>query len=107
MATIRVKRGSAWISFLRSYSVLLDQKRVGALRRDEEIVLEISAGAHTLQMQIDWVCGAPLAFSIADTDTLAFECGTSGGFATLLAILTQSNYEDLQLRHVERSEQVG
>jgi hypothetical protein len=94
MATIKVKRGSGYADMIRAYSIVLDGRQVGTLRRGQEIVLHAAAGAHTLQMKIDWCSSNPVSFSIAEEQSKSFECGNSTRaiLALLYVILWPSDY---------------
>jgi len=99
MATIKIKRGSGYADMIRAYTVILDGKQVGTLRRGKEIVLHTAAGTHTLQVKIDWCSSNPVSFSIADAQSKSFACGnsTKAILAFLYVILWPSDYLWLRL----------
>jgi len=99
MATIRIKRGAGYVDLVRAYTVVLDGRQVGTLRRGKEIVLHTPAGPHTLQVKIDWCSSKPISFSIAEEQSTSFECGnsTKAVLALLYVILWPSDYLWLRL----------
>jgi hypothetical protein len=77
MATITVKREAGYADMLRAYGVVLDGQKVGSLRRGQEIVLQTTAGTHTLHVTIDWCTSDSMSFSIEETQSKSFECGNN------------------------------
>ena len=75
MATIKLIRKKAWGDILRSYAIILDGKKVGAIRHGKTCSLNCSTGQHSLQLKIDW-CRSPEVFFeiLQDNDSLEFEC---------------------------------
>jgi hypothetical protein len=94
MASIRIKRRSGFADSLRAYTVVLDGQEVGKLRADKEIVIDTTAGKHTLEMQIDWCSSKPVSFSLAEGESKAFECGNNTKliFTTFYIRLWPSDY---------------
>lgn len=55
---------------LRAYSVLVDGKRVGSLKQDEVVTVELATGEHEVQARIDWTGSKKLTINIeADFET--------------------------------------
>jgi hypothetical protein len=77
MATIKIKREAGFADMLRSYTVVLDGRIVGKLRRGKEMVLDATSGQHELQLKIDWCRSQPVSFSLTDAQSSSFECGNN------------------------------
>ena len=54
----RVKAGFFERDRLRSYTVMIDERPSGQLRRGKEIVIEVAPGEHAVRIKIDWT-GSP------------------------------------------------
>jgi hypothetical protein len=76
MATIKIRRGWQFGGGLAVYTVLLDGEWVGKLLNEDEILLQTSAGTHSLQLKLDWCRSDIVSFSIAEDSSMTFECGT-------------------------------
>jgi hypothetical protein len=94
MATIRIRRGSEWMALARAYTVVLDGKEAGRLRRDQEIVLSVGAGAHELYLKIDWCRSNVVSFSLTEGQSMTFECGSNASAWSVLyyIVLRPSHY---------------
>lgn len=71
--TVRVERQhQAWVDRARSYTVVLDGRKVGKLRNGQAAEYAISPGAHVLQVRLDWSGSQRLAFDTLDGDRRTF-----------------------------------
>lgn len=84
MAKITIRRPAQPLHQTAVYSVLLDDEWAGSLLNNDRLTLQVSAGNHYLQVSLIAVRrslqGNVLSFSIDDTQSLAFECGSEVGF---------------------------
>ena len=94
MTTIHIRRGSGWTDYLRRYVVMLDDREVARLGRDQEIALPTTAGTHTLQLRLDWCSSNAVSFSLGQGESRTFACGNNAGplLAVLYIVLWPSDY---------------
>ncbi len=67
MPLLTVRRPREWSGLLRGTKVLLDGEQIGALRPGQEVSREVSAGAHVLRAQLDWIRSDELTVTVDDT----------------------------------------
>ena len=102
--TLRIARTTSVPDIFRSYRVVLDGKVAGELKREQELVLSIPAGRHSLSVRIDW-CGSPATtFEAKEGEAVFFECASSIAdwrilFGLFYAIFLPNDY--LRLRRKE------
>jgi hypothetical protein len=72
----------------RSYRIFLDGERVGSIKRGETIVLEVSAGHHSLQAAIDWGRSPPVDLDLDPGQELEVRCWTNASPLTALYWIT-------------------
>jgi hypothetical protein len=48
------REGGFWRDSIRRYKVRLDGERIGMLRPDEELSIEVEPGSHEVQIKLDW-----------------------------------------------------
>lgn len=53
-STILFRRTAGWRDLLRAYSIEVDGKQVGKVRRGEDLTVEVGPGTHRAQAAIDW-----------------------------------------------------
>jgi hypothetical protein len=51
--TVR-RKGGYWRDHVRAYRVLIDGRKVGSLRENEALTVELPAGSHDLSVRVDW-----------------------------------------------------
>src|SRR5438105_10701211 len=77
---IRVRRsGGGGRDRFRSYTVLVDDQKVGKLRRGEEGEFSVAPGKHRLRLKIDWKDSAEWGVTLAAGEVGDFVCGPAGG----------------------------
>lgn len=62
----------------------MDGDVVGRIRMGEVFEYQLSPGAHTLQLKIDWWGSKPLDFETQDDEVVDFECGGLSGYKVWL-----------------------
>lgn len=94
MPTIHIRRGSGWADYLRRYVVMLDDREVGVLGRNQEIALPTAAGTHTLELRLDWCRSNAVSFTVGEGNSTTFECGNGPGplLALVYIVLWPSRY---------------
>ncbi len=81
MGTVVLKRRWQWSGFYWSYDVFLDGDRVGAVRRGQELSLDVTPGERTLQVRKtnpfgDELFSEKLTFKIGESEKVLFKCRT-------------------------------
>jgi len=100
MTRIIVRRERQFVDGFRKYKVILDGKRVGALRSGEKKEFETEPGRHSIQMAIDWGRSNTLEFNIG-RDQMAFVCNCNcGGWRMCLGLLYATVWASKYL-HIE------
>ena len=94
MTTIHIRRGSEWADYFRRYVVMLDDREVARVGRDQEIALPATAGMHSLQLRVDWCRSNAVSFSVVEGESRLFACGNNPGLllALLYIVLWPSGY---------------
>jgi len=97
MATLRISRDSGYADYVRSYSVLLDDKEIGQIKNGETKNFQIASGKHSLRMKLDWAGSKSLDFVADDSNMAAFRVSSNlrGGrllLALWYAIFDTSSY---------------
>jgi hypothetical protein len=87
MASIKIKRGWQYNNLVRPYTVLLDGEWAGKIMNEDQIELPIAAGAHSLQLKVDWCRSNIVSFSIAADEAATFECGAVSIFTSLFYVV--------------------
>jgi hypothetical protein len=59
---------------LRPYRVIIDDKKVGAIKPGETEVFSLPPGSHELQLKIDWASSEKLQVDLGDDDQVKFVC---------------------------------
>lgn len=93
---VRIKRWSAYGDKLRRYTILLDDQPRVRIKDGEELVLEVSAGMHTLQVKLDWVTSERLVVEVPPDGEISLTCG-GGKFGHGLANLLSKSRSYIQL----------
>ena len=75
MNSIKIRRATGWQDKLRAYKVLLDGVVVAEITQGCHADIPATAGAHTVQLKIDW-CSSPLLHvEVGSEEDLTLECG--------------------------------
>jgi hypothetical protein len=67
---------------LRRYTVVLDGRPVGRLRRGESMTVETNAGHHEVHLKIDWVRSPVLQVDLGEDERVSVRCWPNGNFFT-------------------------
>ncbi|MGW3105337.1 hypothetical protein [Streptomyces sp. NPDC001100] len=83
---------------LRGYDVLIDDTRVGSIRRGKTVRFEVPPGEHRLQLKIAWCSSRPFIVLVEEGGTASFMCAPSGeAFDALAAVsVGKDDYITLQ-----------
>ena len=65
---------NGWDDGARAYLVYIDGKKAGEIREGETKQFDVSEGAHTLQLKIDWCSSPVLEFTAKEGKTVYAEC---------------------------------
>lgn len=68
------------------YAVLVDDVRVGGIRRGERLRFEVPPGEHRLQLRIDWCSSPPVTVLVEPGETVDFVCSPGGDASEGLAV---------------------
>jgi len=102
MATIKIKRGWQYNNLVRPYTVLLDGEWAGKIMNEDQIELQTTAGAHSVQLKIDWCRSNIVSFSIAADQAVTFECGSVNVLVALFYVVFRPSHY-LWLRQISIS----
>lgn len=97
MALLKITRDAGYVDLLRAYAVMLDGKKIGELKNGESKTFQISPGAHSISMKIDWYGSKTQQFQSVDTEPTAFKVSSNlRGFKLLFGfwyiLFDQSSY---------------
>lgn len=85
---LNLKRDSAYADGVRDYKVILDNQVIGNISDGQTQQFDISEGAHTLYLKLDWARSNKISFNANSSEELNFTCVSSlKGSAVLLAIV--------------------
>ena len=86
---IRITRApGGWRDLLRAYSILLDGRHVGRIRRGQTKEVAVEPGEHSVQLKCDWCGSQRRVVRLGAAETAEFSCRPGGGFWELWQILT-------------------
>ncbi|MGQ2992391.1 MULTISPECIES: hypothetical protein [unclassified Variovorax] len=74
---IVLRRDSGFMDFTRRYKVVIDGEEAGTIGNGGRFETEVEAGAHTLQLRIDWCSSNLLEFFAPEGGQLGLECGSN------------------------------
>jgi hypothetical protein len=63
-----------WKDRLRRYQVVIDGEQVASVKHGERVDLPVTAGKHTVYMQISWARSPRLELDIAPGQVVTLEC---------------------------------
>jgi hypothetical protein len=101
-ASITVKRTKDSVrDIARAYTVLIDGKKAGKVRRGKELTTEVEPGEHEVQMKIDWTKSEKQTVQLSDGESAEFLCSPPGttreaGTAATEALLGKEGYIHLE-----------
>jgi hypothetical protein len=76
-AEMIIRRHTAHVDSIRSYTIEIDGVASGAVANGEEVSLYVRPGNHVISLSIDW-CGSPsIPFTLSAAQSLVFECGSN------------------------------
>ena len=104
-----VKRPSQYADMLRRYRLYIDGRRVGTIKRSEELAFELPAGEHEIVARIDWCRSNFLSVTIREGATTEIEVGATARGARMLGAwyyITFGRAEYLYLKMSPRGFQV-
>jgi len=104
MAILKVTRDAGYADLLRAYAVMLDGKKIGELKNGESKTFQISPGAHSISMKIDWCGSKTLQFQSAETDSSAFKVSSNLRGFKLLFIFWYILFDQSSYLAIERSQ---
>ena len=73
MALVTVRRGSSWADLFRSYSIVLDDAKVGRLKRNSSLRIDVAPGMHRLRATVDSGSSNTLPFEASLDGAVEFE----------------------------------
>ena len=68
------RTASGWRDRLRRYQVIIAGKRVAAIKHGVRLDLPVTAGRHTVHLQISWACSPQLGLDVSPGEVVALEC---------------------------------
>ncbi len=97
-ATIRVEReAGGYTDRLRAYTVLVDGAEVGKVKRGESVETPVAAGAHLVQMKVDWTRSIPVKVEVADGEQARLSCAPNANPLTILWNITFGRHRYIDL----------
>lgn len=82
---------------LRRYSVLIDGRQAGRVGRGRTLRFDVPAGAHTLQLKVDWCLSARLTVEAEPGKIVYFTCAPNGDAVEALASVTVKSSDYIAL----------
>jgi hypothetical protein len=87
---VKVVRGKHYVCYFRKYKIFINDQEEGKIAREQEVVIQISPGTHTIYTKVDWVKSNAFEFDINAGQTIVFRCG---GDFNQIALLEYIGYE--------------
>jgi hypothetical protein len=97
LCTIRFVRPSAYADWIRSYTLRVSGKDVGAIRNGGTLEVKVAAGVTTIEAEIDWAKAKPLTVTTAPGQTIEIEVSNRWGALLGLWAITFGRKEYLLL----------
>lgn len=72
MSKITVTRPKEWTNRLRSYTLYLDDQKLGTVGNDEIKTFDVPPGKHKLRAKVDWCGSREQEFTVADSEMKYF-----------------------------------
>jgi hypothetical protein len=95
------REGGFWRDTIRRYKVRLDGERIGMLRPDEQLSIELEPGSHEVQIKLDWGSSPRRIVELAPGEVAWLRCGPG----SVLGLLVPDHY--LVLEGDDRSTRLG
>jgi hypothetical protein len=84
-ATIHLERQpGGWVDRARAYTLLVDGREMGQVKAGEALDAEVPAGAHEVQLKIDWARSLPQTLDLGSGETANFSCAPNANPLTAL-----------------------
>ena len=99
MNSIKIRRATGWQDKLRAYKILLDGVVVGEIKQGCQVDLPATAGAHTVQLKVDWCSSPLLRVEVESEKELTLECGPNAKLLLSLLYVTFLCRRYIWLRH--------
>jgi hypothetical protein len=100
-AQIHVDRvANLWIDRARAYKVVVDGQPIGDIRRGESKTFDVPAGAHEVNMKIDWALSPVVALDLPEGGSARLECGPRANILTLLWYITFARKRYVRLAQI-------
>jgi hypothetical protein len=98
-AVIHVDRqAGGYTDRARAYKLLVDGEERGTVKHGEGLDAEVAAGAHTLQMKVDWATSPEQKVTVSEGGRAEFQCAPNASPLTAIfyALFRRSNYIRLE-----------
>jgi hypothetical protein len=97
LCTIRFVRPSGYADWIRSYTLRVNGKDVGAIRNGGTLEVTVASGVTTIEAEIDWAKAKPLTVTTAPRQTIEVEVSNRWGAWLALWAVTFGRKEYLLL----------
>ena len=77
MTPLIISRDSGYADRLRSYTILLDGKKIGELGNGETKTFSVAPGRHAISAKIDWCSSSALDFTVGEGECSSFRVGSN------------------------------
>jgi hypothetical protein len=74
LAHIQIRRPDAWSARLREYPIYIDDQKMGSVRNNQEIILDIAPGTHVIYAKLDWLTSERHTIMLQPGETVCFLC---------------------------------
>lgn len=75
---VEIHRRKSQTNALRSYSLLINNKKIDSINSDQKSRYELVSGRHELRIALDFYKSPPLTIDLRPGETLSLECGDRG-----------------------------
>ncbi|TDT95976.1 hypothetical protein EDD99_7818 [Streptomyces sp. 846.5] len=82
----------------RRYRVIIDDTQVGLIGRGQTLRFDVPAGAHQLQLKIDWCSSAPLTAVVEAGEAVCFVCAPGDEMSEALNSVTAAKNDYIILQ---------
>lgn len=77
MPVIKLHRENQFADKIRSYQIFVDEIQIGEIKSGSTKEFYVVEGTHKISLKIDWCGSGEIEFSIANEETIEFECGNN------------------------------
>ncbi len=81
----------------RAYDIYVDDRQVGQLRRDSELVVRPTVGDHIIRAEIDWCASEEVNVHLTHGDQVTLRVEPSGNFLQLYQLFGRGRYLTLSV----------